>query len=169
MDTRNLITNGNNYNVFADQFFERQDSYAVFSTVASAQTVPAGTNQLISYTDAVASATLGITFNANKTVFSLSTKGVYVVQAEISCDLPATAGCQGTIELLVDGISKGYDVAYANSTTALTSIKQTIKSFVIQGSNAPQTISLRAATVVGPVLFRYANLAIFKIGSVQTY
>jgi hypothetical protein len=117
----------------------------------------------------MASATLGITFNANKTVFSLSTKGVYVVQAEISCDLPATGGCQATVELLVDGISKGFDVAYANPTTTVSSVKQTIKSFVIQGSNAPQNISLRAATLVAPVQFRYANLTIFKIGSVQTY
>ena len=169
MDTRNLITNGNNYNVFADQFFERQDSYAVFSTVASTQTIPAGTNQLISYTDSFASATLGITFNANKTVFTLSTKGVYVVQAEISVDLPATAGCAGSIELLIDGVSKGFDVAYANATAPTTNVKQTIKSFVIQGSNAPQTISLRGTATLGAAIFRYANLAIFKIGSVQTY
>jgi len=169
MDTHNLITNGNNYNVFADQFFERQDSYAVFSTVASSQLIAAGTNQLISYADANISASLGITYNANKTVFTLSTKGVYVVQAEISVDLPASAGCQGSFELIVDGLSRGFDVAYASPTAPTANIKQTIKSFVIQGSNAPQNISLRGTATLGAAQFRYANLAIFKIGSLQTY
>ena len=163
----NLVQTNGYYNVSCNQIFEKQNAFALCSNVANAQTVVPGTPQLISYNGAPSAIFEGITFNADKTIFTISAVGVYAVQAEISVDLPATAGCQGSIDLLINGLTNnGFDVAYANATTTLSSVKLTIKSFISSVSGAPQTISLRASTLVGSVQFRYANLAIFKVGSI---
>jgi hypothetical protein len=163
----NLVQTNGYYNVSCNQIFEKQNAFALCSNVPNAQTVVPGTPQLISYNGAPSAIFEGITFNADKTIFTISSVGVYAVQAEISVDLPATAGCQASLELVINGLTNnGFDVAYANPTTAIGSVKLTIKSFISSVSGAPQTISLRASTLVGSVQYRYANLAIFKIASI---
>jgi hypothetical protein len=161
----NLVQTNGYYNVSCNQIFEKQNAFALCTNVATSQTVVPGTPQLIAYSSPSA-AFQGITFNTDKTIFTLSNVGVYVIQAEISVDLPATSGCQAAFELLINGTANGFDVAYANPTIAIGSVKLTVKSFTIKVSDTPQTISLRATTTLGSVLYRYANLAIFKIASI---
>jgi len=161
----NLVQTNGYYNVSCNQIFEKQNAFALCTNVSAAQTVVPGTPQLVAY-DAPSAAFQGITFNPAKTIFTLSNVGVYVVQAEISCDLPATAGCQAGFNVLINGTVNGFDVGYANPTVALNSVKLTVKTFIINVSGAPQTISLQATALAGNVLFRYANLSIFKIASI---
>lgn len=163
----NLVQTNGYYNVSCNQIFEKQNAFAVCSNVASAQTIVPATPQLISYTDAPSAIFQGITFNADKTVFTISAVGVYAIQAEISVDLSATLGLQASFELLIDGLTNnGFDIAYGNSTTVQNSIRLTIKSFISSVSGLPQTISLRGTTTLGNVQYRYANLSIFKIASI---
>jgi hypothetical protein len=161
----NLVQTNGYYNVSCNQIFEKQNAFALCTNVADAQTVAPGTPQLIAY-GSPSAAFQGITFNPAKTIFTLSNVGVYVIQAEISVDLPATSGCQASFELLINGTASGFDVAYANPTVAIGSVKLTVKSFTIKVSDTPQTISLRATTLLASVQYRYANLAIFKIASI---
>jgi hypothetical protein len=161
----NLVQTNGYYNVSCNQIFEKQNAFALCTNVADAQIVAPGTPQLIAY-GSPSAAFQGITFNPAKTIFTLSNVGVYVIQAEISVDLPATAGCQAVFELLINGTASGFDVGYANSAVGFGSVKLTIKSFTINVTGAPQTISLRASTLLSSVQYRYANLAIFKIASI---
>lgn len=163
----NLALPNTYYNVSCNQLYENQNAYAVCSTVNSSQTVSADTTQLISYDGSASAIFQDITFNSDKTVFTLSKRGVYAVQVEVSVDLPATSGGQATLNLLVNGLGgNGYDVSYGSPTTTLGNIKQTIKSFVIQENNTPTNISVRAGAVVGNATFRYANISIFKIAPI---
>ena len=161
----NLVQTNGYYNVSCNQIFEKQNAFALCTNVVDAQTVVPGTPQLIAY-GSPSAAFQGITFNPAKTIFTLSNVGVYVIQAEISADLPATAGCQAGFNVLINGTVNGFDVAYANPTIAIPSVKLTVKTFTIKVSDTPQTISLQATALIGNVLFRYANLAIFKIASI---
>ena len=163
----NLVQTNGYYNVSCNQIFEKQNACALCSNISTAQTIAPATPQLISYADAPSAIFQGITFNADKTIFTISDVGVYAVQAEISVDLSATLGLQASLELLINGLTNnGFDVAYGNSTTVQNSIKLTIKSFISNATGVPQTISLRGTTTLGSVQYRYANLAIFKIASI---
>lgn len=163
----NLALPNTYYNVSCNQLYENENAYAVCSTVQSSQSISAGSSQLISYNDSASAIFQDITFNSDKTIFTLSKRGVYAVQVEVSVDLPATSGAQATLSLLVNGLTgNGYDVAYASPTTTLGNIKQTIKSFIIQQNNPPTNISVSAGTIVGNATFRYANISIFKIAPI---
>lgn len=162
----NLTSINGYYNVDCNQLFEKQNAYAVYASNVLSQAVVPGTNQLITFTNPIANVLSNITLNENKNVFTLTSRGVYLIDLNISVDLAATAGAQGIVNLFVNDQIQFGDVGYSNATVVLSSVKLTCKSFVSQTSDTPTTISFQLVSLNAPMTFRYAQLSITKIGSI---
>jgi len=172
MDTRNLITNGNNYNVFADQFFERQNSYAVLSITADVQTVAANSAVKIDWTNTATKVLYGITQTDVNTGFRIDTKGIYLIDLIVPVNAALVAGAQVSARLVVGAtVVASSNIIYSNASSgsncllclkAFLEVGDTPLFFDFDVRNSPNTSNLSAE-------FRNASLSISKIGSVQTY
>jgi hypothetical protein len=162
----NLTSPNTYYNTYCNQSFEKQTALAVFSTGTNNQQVVPGSNQLVAFSSPSSSKLDGITLNPASNVLTLSARGVYLVDFNISVDLPQVAGGQATVTVLINGVSKSFDVAYTNNTSSYPSLKLTLKEPITQDSDTPTTISFNLQTLAATIQFRYSQLSITKIGSV---
>jgi hypothetical protein len=162
----NLTSPNTYYNTYCNQNFEKQTALAVFSTGTNNQQVVPGSNQLVEFSSPSSSKLDGITLNPASNVLTLSARGVYLVDFNISVDLPQVEGGQATVAVLINGVSKSFDVGYCNNTAPFPSIKLTLKEPITQNSDTPTTISFSLSTLVATIQYRYSQLSIIKIGSV---
>lgn len=162
----NLTSPNTYYNTYCNQSFEKQTALAVFSTGTNAQSVVPGSNQLVAFSSPSSSKLDGITLNPDSNVLTLSARGVYLVDFNISVDLPQVAGAQATVAVLINGVQKSFDVAYTNNTSPFSSVKLTLKEPITQNSDTPTTISFNLSTTGATIQYRYSQLSIMKIGSV---
>ena len=93
----NLTSPNTYYNTYCNQNFEKQTALAVFSTGTNNQQVVPGSNQLVAFSNPISSKLDGITLNPDSNVLTLSARGVYLVDFNISVDLPQVAGAQATV------------------------------------------------------------------------
>jgi len=173
MDTRNVLTNGNNFNVYADQFFERQSSYAVLSITNDQQFVASGSNALIDWTNTTNKVLYGITQTDANTGFRIDTKGLYLIDLIVPVDAALVAGGQLYCNMVVGGgtIAARSNIIYSTASSGSNCLLN-LKGFLLVADtpqffdfvviNSANSGSLAAS-------FRNASLSINKIGSVQTY
>jgi len=155
------------YSVYCNELFERQTALCIMGNNVNSQTVVPGTNQLVVWSDPASSIFEGVVLNPN-TVFTLSSRGVYLIDFSITVDAPAATGAQGQVTLLVNGTGSGTDIAFSvpSGELAQGNIKLTIKGFVEQINDTPSTVSFNLSSTVASFVFRYANLSITKVGTI---
>jgi hypothetical protein len=172
MDTRNIIANGNNYNVFADQFFERQSSYAVLSITAAVQSVPSGSNALIDWTSTSSKVLYGITQTDSNTGFRIATKGIYLVDLIVPVNAALVAGAQAVCRMVIGGTTVASSNIVYSSASSGSNCLLCLKAFLAV-NDTPQFFNFVVDNSVNsgalPAEFRNASLSINKIGSIQTY
>jgi len=132
--------------------------YAVCASILSTQTVPSGTNQLVSFTRSIVFRFNKIVIDASLTTFTISDIGVYLVDFNITCDVKngfaRLAFLQApSNQILLDEIN-----GTANS---VPSAKLTLKTVVfVTNNNTPVSISFRIISQFNDLDFRNPQLSI---------
>lgn len=161
------IVNASNasLDLYCNSIKENVNAYAILGTVNASTTVTPASPQTVNW----ASSTDSVVYQIGQPdsgSFSLVKNGVYLIDANITVDLPAVDGGQGQVALIVDGVSKTYDVAFSSVTQGVQgSTKLTLKGYATKLSNSnPVVVSLRISTLVTNMVFRYAQLSITRVG-----
>jgi len=163
----NLTLPNTHYSVYCNELFQKQTALCIMGNNAWSQTVIPGTNQNVVWAAPATSIFQGVVLNPN-TVFTLSSRGVYLIDFSITADGPAANGAQGQVSLIINGVASGFDIAYARGTgeQSNSDVKLTLKGFVEQINDTPSTITFALSTTVSSYVFRYANLSITKVASI---
>jgi hypothetical protein len=140
----------------------KNGAYAILSSTTSAVSVNPGSPVSIDWSTSQFQAYKNITVGGGGTTFTLEKIGNYLVDFNVSLDLPANAGSQNSVSLLINGSSLSFDVGFGNGVSNFT-YKGTIKAYVQKASSAPVVISFSASTLVAPSTHRYAQLSIVKL------
>ncbi len=162
------ILNPNNYtlDLYCNSIKENSNAYAILGTVNSSTTVTPASPQTVNW----AATTDRIVYQIGEPdsgSFNLIKNGVYLIDFNITVDLPSVDGGQGSVALIVDGTSKSFDVAFSSVTQGVQgSTKLTLKGYATKLSSNPNpvSVSIRLSTLVTNMVFRYAQISINRVG-----
>ena len=162
------IVNASNtsLDLYCNSIKETVNAYAILGTASAATTVTPASPQTVNWATSTDSVVYQIG-QPDSGSFTLTKNGVYLIDVNITVDLPAVDGGQGQVSLIVDGTNKTYDVAFSSVTQgAQGSTKLTLKGYATKLSSNPNpvSVSVRISTLVTNMVFRYAQLSITRVG-----
>jgi len=162
------ILKPDNYSLdlYCNSIIENVNAYAILGTVNTSQTVLPATPQLVNWGNTLDRIVYNIG-EPNGTSFNLIKSGVYLIDFSISVDLPPTDAGQAQATLVVDGLNKGFDVAFSSVFQgAIGGAKLLLKGYATKlvSNPNPVNVSIRLSTIGPNFLYRYAQISITRVG-----
>ena len=137
-------------------------AYAILSSTTTSGTTPVGVPTLINWATSQSQAYKNIVISGGDTLFTLGKVGNYLVELNISLELPADVGAQHGVGMLVNGTPLTVDVGFGNGVSFYI-YKGTLKAFVSKPSDDPVVISFQTTALIASSNQRYAQLSIVKL------
>jgi len=163
-DFSTIVTPSNtSLDLYCKSITQSSNAYVVYSQTLTGVNVAPGSPVILSFSSSSQQLVNNIIVDGSSTQFTLSKKGIYLIDMAAAMDLNATPLQTLNVELLINGTTNAYDVGYGTGIANYT-YKATVKSYAIKVSDAlPVVISFRSTAVTTTGTLRYAQLSIVKI------
>jgi hypothetical protein len=137
-------------------------AYAILTSTTAQVVVPSGVSTTLQWTSSPSKSFENITLSGVDSLFTLEKIGKYLVDFNISAEIPSFAGAQLGVELNVNGTSTTFDVGFSNG-VSIYNYKATLKALVSKPTDALVSLNFTLTATGFTGIFRYAQLSITKL------